>query len=140
MATEFVADMREETTRELKRIRRESVIAKEELRVRFEYYFQVLRGKHLELEAQLDEVVRVAETQVEDRQVKLNQLKVTKADVSHNLQHNELNEFLINMSRELDKKIRGLEATVEHVPSVWMTGGWRVAWLDCVACVRVYPT
>ena len=128
MATEFVADMREETARELERIRGEVVIAKEELRVRFEYYFQVLRGKHLELVAQLDEVVRVAETQVEDRQVKLNQLKVTKADVSHNLQHNELNETLINVSRELDEKIRGLEATVDRIPSLWLE--WHDGWLE----------
>ena len=128
MATEFVADMREETARELKRIRGEVAIAKEELRVRFESYFQVLRGKHLELVAQLDEVVRVAETQVEDRQVKLNQLKVTKADVSHNLQHNELNETLIHVSRELDEKIRGLEATVDRIPSVWLE--WHDGWLE----------
>ena len=128
MATEFVADMREETARELERIRGEVAIAKEELRVRFEYYFQVLRGKHLELVAQLDEVVRVAETQVEDRQLKLNQLKVTKADVSHNLQHNELNETLINVSRELDEKIRGLEATVDRIPSLWLE--WHDGWLE----------
>ena len=128
MATEFVADMREETARELERIRGEVVIAKEELRVRFEYYFQVLRGKHLEMVAQLDEVVRVAETQVEDRQVKLNQLKVAKAEVSHNLQHNELNETLIHVSRELDEKIRGLEATVDRIPSVWLE--WHDGWLE----------
>ena len=78
MATDFGTDMREEISRELE-------AAKEELRVRFEYYFKVLCDKHLELVAQLDEVVHVAETQV-----KLNQLKVTKAEVSHNLQHNEL--------------------------------------------------
>ena len=128
MATEFVADMREETARELERIRGEVAIAKEELRVRFECYFQLLRGKHLELVAQLDEVVRVAETQVEGRQVKLNQLKVTKADASHNLQHNELNETLINVSRELDEKIRGLEATVDRIPSVWLE--WHDGWLE----------
>ena len=128
MATEFVADMRKETARELERIRGEVAIAKEELRVRFEYYFQVLRGKHLELVAQLDEVVRVAETQVEDRQLKLNQLKVTKADASHNLQHNELNETLINVSRELDEKIRGLEATVDRIPSLWLE--WHDGWLE----------
>ena len=84
------------------------------------YYFQVLRVKYLELVAQLDEVVRVAETQVEKRQVKLNQLRITKADVSHNLQHNELNETLANVSRELDEKIRRLEATVDRIPSVWL--------------------
>ena len=120
MATEIVAEMREETARELERIRGEVVVAKEELRIRFEYYFQVLRVKHLELVAQLDEVVRVAETQVEKRQVKLNQLRITKAEMSHNLQHNELNETLANVSRELDEKIRGLEATVDRIPSVWL--------------------
>ena len=128
MATEFVADMREETARELERIRGEVVIAKEELRVRFEYYFQVLRGKHLEMVAQLDEVVRVAETQVEDRQVKLNQLKMVKADVTHNLQHKSLNEILINVSRQLDEEIRGLEATVDRIPSVWLE--WHDGWLE----------
>ena len=128
MATEIVAEMRGETARELERIRGEVVVAKEELRVRFECYFQVLRGKHLELVAQLDEVVRVAETQVEDRQVKLNQLRITKAEVSHNLQHNELNETLANVSRELEEKIRGLEATVDQIPSVWLE--WCDGWLE----------
>ena len=128
MATEIVAEMRGETARELERIRGEVVVAKEELRVRFEYYFQVLRGKHLELVAQLDEVVRVAETQVEERQVKLNQLRITKADVSHNLQHNELNETLANVSRELEEKIRGLETTVDRIPSVWLE--WCDGWLE----------
>ena len=128
MATEIVAEMREETARELERIRGEVVVAKEELRVRFEYYFQMLRAKHLELVAQLDEVVRVAETQVEERQVKLNQLRITKAEVSHNLQHNELNETLVNMTRELDEKIRGLEATVDRIPSVWLM--WCDGWLE----------
>ena len=37
------------------------MVAKEELCVRFEHYFQVLRVKHLELVAHLDEVVRVAD-------------------------------------------------------------------------------
>ena len=128
MATEIVAEMREETARELERIRGEVMVAKEELRVRFEYYFQVLRAKHLELVAQLDEVVRVAETQVEERQVKLNQLIITKADVSYNLQHNELNETLANVSRELDEKIRGLETTVDWIPSVWLE--WCDGWLE----------
>ena len=128
MATEIVAEMREETARELERIRGEVVVAKEELRVRFEYYFQMLRGKHLEMVAQLDEVVRVAETQVEERQVKLNQLRITKAEVSHNLQHNELNETLANMTRELDEKIRGLETTVDPIPSVWLE--WCDGWLE----------
>ena len=104
------------------------MVAKEELRVRFEYYFQMLRAKHLELVAQLDEVVRVAETQVEERQVKLNQLRITKAEVSHNLQHNELSETLANMTRELEEKIRGLEATVDRIPSVWLE--WCDGWLE----------
>ena len=103
-------------------------MAKEELRVRFECYFQILRDKHLELVALLDEVVRVAEIQVEDRQVKLNQLKVTSAEVSHNLQHNELNETLINVSRELNEKIRRLEASVDRIPSVWLE--WHDGWLE----------
>ena len=128
MATEIVTEMREETVRELERIRGEVVVAKEELRVRFECYFEVLRGKHLELVAQLDEVVRVAEIQVEERQVKLNQLRITKAEVSHNLQHNELNETLANVSRELDEKIRGLEATVDRIPSVRLE--WCDGWLE----------
>ena len=128
MATEIVAEIREETARELERIRGEVVVAKEELRVRFEYYFQVLRAKHLELVAQLDEVVHVAETQVGERQVKLNQLRITKAEVSHNLQHNELNETLVNVSRELDEKIRGLETTVDRIPSVWFE--WCDGWLE----------
>ena len=128
MATAFVAGMRGETARELERIRGEVAIAKEELRVRFEGYFQMLRDKHLELVAQLDEVVRVAETQVAERQEKLNQLQVAKADVSHALQHNELNETLKNVSRELDEKIRGLEATVDRIPSVWLE--WHDGWLE----------
>ena len=128
MATAFVADMRGETARELERIRGEVALAKEELRVRFEGYFQMLRDKHLELVAQLDEVVRVAETQVAERQEKLNQLQVAKADVSHALQHNELNETLMNVSRELDEKIRGLEATVDRIPSVWLE--WHDGWLE----------
>ena len=128
MASEIVAEMREETARELERIRGEVVVAKEELRVRFEYYFQMLRCKHLELVAQLDEVVRVAETQVEERQVKLNQLRITKADVSHNIQHNELSETLANVSRELEEKIRGLETTVDPIPSLLLE--WCDGWLE----------
>ena len=128
MATAFVADMRGETARELERIRGEVAIAKEELRVRFECFFQMLRDKHLELVAQLDEVVRVAETQVAERQEKLNQLQVAKAEMSHALQHNELNETLMNVSRELDEKIRGLEATVDRIPSVWLE--WHDGWLE----------
>ena len=127
MATAFVADMRGETARELERIRGEVALAKEELRVRFEGYFQMLRDKHLELVAQLDEVVHVAETQVAERQEKLNQLQVAKAEMSHTLQHNELNETLMNVSRELDEKIRGLEATVDRIPSVWLE--WHDGWL-----------
>ena len=128
MATAFVADMRGETARELERIRGEVALAKEELRVRFECYFQMLRDKHLELVAQLDEVVHVAETQVAERQEKLNQLQVAKAEMSHTLQHNELNETLMNVSRELDEKIRGLEATVDRIPSVWLE--WHDGWLE----------
>ena len=124
MATEIVAD----AARELERVRGEVMLAKEELRLRFGHYFQMLRDKHIELVAQLDEVVRVAETQVEERQVKLNQLRITKAEVSHNLQHNELSETLANMTRDLDEKIRGLEATVDRIPSVWLE--WCDGWLE----------
>ncbi len=127
MATEFVAGMCEETARELERIRGEVSALKEELRVRFEHYFDMLRAKHLDLVAQLDEVVHVAETQVEARQVKLNQLGVAKADVSHNLQHNELSEALRDVSRRLDTEIREIEATVDLIPSVWLE--WRDEWL-----------
>ena len=49
MATEIVGDMRKDTSKELERIREEVVIVKEELRIRFEYYFLFLRNKHLEL-------------------------------------------------------------------------------------------
>ena len=128
MATENVSGIREETARELERIRREVLMAKQELRDRFEYYSHVLRDKHLEMEARLDEVVRVAETQVADRQTKLNQLIITKAEVSQNLIHNELNETRVNVSRELDEKIQGLEANADQVPSVWLE--WRDEWLE----------
>ena len=116
-------------------------MAKQELRDRFEYYFGVLREKHLEMEARLDEVVRVAETRVVDRQTQLNQLRITKAEVSQNLVHNKLNETLVNVSRELDEKIQGLEAIVDQVPSVWLE--WRDEWLVggmaelCVVCEGV---
>ena len=141
MATEIGAGMREETARELERIRREVLMAKQELRDRFEYYFGVLREKHLEMEARLDEVVRVAETRVVDRQTQLNQLRITKAEVSQNLVHNKLNETLVNVSRELDEKIQGLEVIVDQVPSVWLE--WRDEWLVggmaelCVVCEGV---
>ena len=141
MATEIGAGMREETARELERIRREVLMAKQELRDRFEYYFGVLREKHLEMEARLDEVVRVAETRVVDRQTQLNQLRITKAEVSQNLVHNKLNETLVNVSRELDEKIQGLEVIVDQVPSVWLK--WRDEWLVggmaelCVVCEGV---
>ena len=127
MATEIGDGMREETARELERLRREVLMAKQELRDRFEYYFRVLHEKHLEMETRLDEVVRVAETQVTDRPIKLNQLTVTKAEVAQNLIHNELNETLVNVSRELDEKIQGLEAIVDQIPSVWLE--WRDEWL-----------
>ena len=117
------------------------LMAKQELRGRFEYYFGVLREKHLEMEARLDEVVRVAETRVVDRQTQLNQLRITKAEVSQNLVHNKLNETLVNVSRELDEKIQGLEVIVDQVPSVWLE--WRDEWLVggmvelCVVCEGV---
>ena len=141
MATEIGAGMREEIARELERIRREVLMAKQELRDRFEYYFGVLREKHLEMEARLDEVVRVAEPRVVDRQTQLNQLRITKAEVSQNLVHNKLNETLVNVSRELDEKIQGLEVIVDQVPSVWLE--WRDEWLVggmaelCVVCEGV---
>ena len=128
MTTDIGTDMRQETPKELERFRGEVKAAKEELLVRFEYYFKVLRDKHLKLVAHLDEVIRVVEKQAAERQVKLNQLKVTKADVSHDLQHNELNETLINMTRELDEKIRILEVTVDRIPSVWLE--WHDGWLE----------
>ena len=78
--------------------------------------------------AQLDEVVRAAETQVEERQVQLNQLTVTRAEVSQNLQHNELNETLKKVSDELNEKIQRLEASGDRIPSVWL--GWMDEWLE----------
>ena len=127
MATEIVTGMREETARELERLRREVLMAKQELQHRFEYYFRVLREKHFEMEARLDEVVRVAETRMADRQTQINQLIITKADVSQDLIHNELNETRLRFTRELDEKIQGLEAIVDQVPSVWLE--WRDEWL-----------
>ena len=127
MATEIATGMREETARELERLRREVLIAKQELQHRFEYYFNVLREKHLEMVAQLDEVVHVAEAQVVDRQIKLNQLIITKAEVAQNLIHNELNETLVDLSLVIDEKIQGLEVIVDQVPSVWLE--WRDEWL-----------
>ena len=127
MATEIVTGMREETARELERLRREVLMAKQELQHRFEYYFRVLREKHFEMEAQLDEVVRVAETRLVDRRTQLNQLIITKAEVAQNLIHNELNETRLRFTRELDEKIQGLEAIVDQVPSVWLE--WRDEWL-----------
>ena len=127
MATEIVTGMREETARELERLRREVLMAKQELQHRFEYYFHLLREKHLEMVARLDEVVRVSETQVTDRQIKLNQLTIAKAEMLQTLQHNELNETVIDVSREIDEKIQGLEAIVDRVPSVWLE--WRDEWL-----------
>ena len=119
--------MHEETARELERIRREVSMAKEELRNRFDYYFRLLREKHLEMETRLDKVVRVAETQVVERQTQLNQLRITKADVSHNLIHNKLSETLVNFTQELDEKIQGLEAIGVQVPSVCLE--WLDEWL-----------
>ena len=128
MATEFEIGMCGETARELERVRREVLVAKQELRERFELYFRVLRDKHLEMEAQLDEVVHVAETQVMDTQTQLNQLKVTKAEVSHNLVHNKSNKTLVKVSRELEEEIKELEAIVYQVPSVWLE--WSDEWLE----------
>ena len=127
MATEIGVGMREGTARELERLRREVLMSKQELRDRFEYYFRVLREKHLEMEEKLDEVVRVAETQVVDRQTQLDQLRITKAEVSQNLIHNKLNETLVIMSLTLDEKIQELEVIVDQVPSVWLE--WRDEWL-----------
>ena len=127
MATEIEDDMPEETTRELERIRREVLMAKQELQDRFEYYFRVLREKHLEMEARLDEVVRVVETQVADRQTQLNQLRITEAETSQYLIHNKLNDLLVNVSREYDEKIQELEAIVDQLPSVWIE--WHDEWL-----------
>ena len=124
---EIGAGMHEETERELERIRREVSMAKEELRNRFDYYFRLLREKHLKMETRLEEVVHVAEKLVLDRQTQLNQLKNTKADVLRNSIHNELNETLVNFTQELDEKIQGLEAIMDQVPSVWLE--WRDDWL-----------
>ena len=127
MATEIVTGMREETARELERLRREVLMAKQELQHRFDSYYRVLQDKQSEMEARLDEVVRVSETQMMDRQTQLNQLKITKADVSQDLVHNKLNETLVDLSLVIDEKIQGLEAIVDQVPSVWLE--WRDEWL-----------
>ena len=127
MATEIVTGMHEETARELERLRREVLMAKQELQHRFEYYSRVLHEKQLEMAARLDEVVHVAETQVADRQTQLNQLTIAKAGISQDLIHNKLNETLVNVSREIDDKIQGLEAIVDQVPSVWLE--WHDEWL-----------
>ena len=126
MATKIGSGIRGETARELERLRREVLLAKQELQDRFEHYFRVLREKHFEMEARLNEVVRVAETQLADRQIKLNQ--IAKGEVLQTIQHNELNETVINVSREIDEKIQGLEAIVDEVPSVWLE--WRDEWLE----------
>ena len=129
MATEFEARMHEETARELKRIRREVLIAKQELHDRFEQYFRVLRDKHLEIETRLDEVIRVAERQAMDRQTKLNKLTTARVEMLQTLQHNELNETVIDVSRKFEEEIQRLEAIVDDVPSVWLewlTSGWKV--------------
>ena len=138
MATEIGAGIREETARELVRLRKEVLIAKQELKDRFEYFIRMLHEKHIEMEAQLDEVVRVAETEVADRQIKLNQLTVGKVELLQTLQHNELNEIVINVSRDLDEGIQGLEAIVDQIPSVWLE--WRDEWfVDGMAeLCRVY--
>ena len=128
MATEFEPGMRVETARELVRVRREVLIAKQELGYRFERYFRMLRNKHLEMEARLDEVVCVAETQATDRQTKMNQLTISKADMLHTLQHNELHGTVTDMSRKLDEEMERLSAIVDQVPSVWLE--WRDEWLE----------
>ncbi|KAI6662002.1 hypothetical protein LOD99_9589 [Oopsacas minuta] len=120
--------MQEETARELERLRREVLMAKEELRARFQFYFRVLREKHLEVEAQLDEVVCVTDAKVVDRQNKLDQLRITKAEVTQNLVYNELNVNLVDVSRELDNEIQGLEAIIDRVSSVWLE--WHDGWLE----------
>ena len=129
MATEFEAGMSEKTARELERIRREVLNAKQELRDRFEQYFRVLRDKHLEIETRLDEVVRVAETQAIDRQTKLNQLTIAKAEMLQTLQHNELNETMIDMSRKFEEEIQRLEALwmmFHPCGSNGVMSGWKV--------------
>ena len=141
MATKNETGMREVTARELERLRREALMAKQELQHRFEYYFHVLREKHFEMEKQLDEVVRVAETQVADRQAKLNQLTITKAEVSQNLIHNDLIKTRLNVSRELNEETQRLEAIVDQIPYVWLE--WRDECLVdgmaglCRVCERV---
>ena len=59
MATEIGDGIREETASELERIRREVLIAKQELLEGYQYRFRMLREEHLEMGAQLDEVVRL---------------------------------------------------------------------------------
>ena len=65
----------------------------------------MLRDKHLEIEARLDGVFRVAETQEMDRQTKKNQLTIAKAEMLQTLQHNELNETLEKVSQDWEKKL-----------------------------------
>ena len=128
MATEFETGMPPETERELERIRREVWMAKQELHDNFEKYVCVLRDKLAKMERQLDEVVYLAETQARNKQIKMNQLIIAKAEVLHTIQHNELNETLVKLSRELEEEIQGLEANVHQVPSVWLE--WSDKWLD----------
>ena len=64
MATQVGDGIREEPAIKLERIRREVLMAKQELRDKFKYYFRILREKHLEIESQLDEVVRLADIQM----------------------------------------------------------------------------
>ena len=128
MATEFEPGMSEETAMELERVRREVLIAKQELGYRFERYSRMLHDKHLEMEARLDEVVRVAETQATDRQTKMNQLTIAKAEMLQTLQHNELHDTVTDMSRKLDEEMERLSAIVDQVPYVWLE--WRDEWLE----------
>ena len=57
MATEVVDCISEEIAKELERIRGEVLRAKEELRIRFKYYSQVLHVKYRELEVQRYKVI-----------------------------------------------------------------------------------
>ena len=101
----------------------------------------MLRDKHLEMEARLDEVIRLAKTQAMDRQIKMNQLTIAKAEMLQNLQHNELNKTLEKLSQGLEEEIKRVEAVVDQVPTVWLE--WRVEWLEggmrelCLVCEGV---
>ena len=57
----------------------------------------------------------------------MNQLTIVTVEVLQTLQHNELNNTVINVSRKLDEEIERLEAIVDKVPSVWLE--WSDEWL-----------